>query len=501
MRWGGLALGLCLAVFVAYLVGTGAHMQMFLYGAILFLIVGVIVLGRRAWVLIPLGWYLSATTAVLPFSLSIRDMGVLLSICAYASYRVLSSDPMHQRMRALDSILLVNLLYLAATLVIHPVGFYRFGAETIGARSVFNIVLAAAAYWVIVRLPHSQKIVARTPLYLLVGALVISFLYLTSYLFPGLPARLPYLYAALDIETFWGSKELAGELPRYKRLGEGGLALVLVLCSYYPPRVLLNPWNWRFYLLLVGMLGILASGFRNHVLIAGAYLCISGWLHQQWREMVIAGVAGGLLLVGVVLGQGRLYNLPLAAQRALAFLPGQWSPVVVEDTQTSIKVRFEWWREIIEEREINNWWIGDGFGTRVQDLTSEDVRSSTLGMMTTLGAFHNGPLTTIRYCGVFGLILYYVMAIGCAVSAVRCARRAQGTALQPLAIFLAAQLVWAPIHFTLIFGAYNIEMPQLIMLAGFVRLLIRMLDEQPAVNAIPAVVTPHVPLRRASAPA
>jgi hypothetical protein len=276
-----------------------------------------------------------------------------------------------------------------------------------------------------------------------------------------------------------------------------------VLCAYYPPRVLLNLLRWQFYVFLLAIAGILASGFRTLVMLATAYLCISGWLHRQWREMLVAGLVSCVLLFAIAFGHGRLYNLPPAAQRALAFLPGDWSPAVVEDAQTSVQVRYQWWREIIEERRISNWWIGDGFGTRVEDLTAEEVRSSSLGMMTTLGSFHNGPLTTIRYCGVFGLILYYALAIGCAVSAVKCVRRASGSALQPLAIFLAAQLIWIPIHFTLIFGAYNVDMPQLIMLAGFVRLLMRMLEEQARVKTGPSatIARPVSPWLTAARPA
>jgi hypothetical protein len=133
---------------------------------------------------------------------------------------------------------------------------------------------------------------------------------------------------------------------------------------------------------------------------------------------------------------------------------------------------------------IKNWWLGDGFGTKVEDMIAANVLGGGITGMTVNGSFHNGPLTTIRYCGMFGLFFFYVLTISCAVTAVRCVRRARGTSLQPVAIFLAIQMVWIPVHFTFVFGAYNVDMPQQIMLAGFLRLLIRMIEErQPTLRA------------------
>ena len=494
-RWAVVALGLVLALFVAMMIGNGQHTLLFLVGAVVLLIVGVIGLGRRAWLLIPLGWPLSAVTGVLPISLSIRDSAIIVATCALLTYRVITGIPMRQKMHVLDRVLLANLGYLMVTLVINPVGFYAFGSEVIGARSVFNIAMTVVAYWIIVRLPDSPKLVSRVPLFVTAGALVIGGLNLSSYLFPALPMRLPYLYAAVDIGTFWGSKELVGEIPRYKQLGFVGIALVIALCSYKSPRDLLNPFRFHFYLLLLALCGILASGFRGASLVASVSLCLSAWLHRQWREMISVAIVGACLLLVVVLGHGRLYELPPSAQRSLSFLPGKWSEAVTLDAQSSIEVRFQWWRDIIKENVIKNWWVGDGFGTKVEDLVSQEAGKSGLVGMTTLGSFHSGPLTTIRYCGIFGLILFYVFMITCAVVSVRCVRQARGTMLQPLAIFLAIQLVWIPVNFTLVFGAYNVDMPQQIFLAGLLRLLIRMFDTERS-GVARAPVTTTIPVRR-----
>ena len=46
-----------------------------------------------------------------------------------------------------------------------------------------------------------------------------------------------------------------------------------------------------------------------------------------------------------------------------------------------------------------------------------------------------------------------------------------------MAIFLLIRLVYIPGLSSFVFGAHNLDMPQQIMLAGLLRLLVRMLDE------------------------
>src|SRR6266853_5724385 len=85
-RWVVVALGLCLALLVAFMIGEGQHSLLFLLAAVLILVIGVIGLGRRAWALIPLAWSLSAYTGVLPISLSIRDSTIIVATCALMTY-------------------------------------------------------------------------------------------------------------------------------------------------------------------------------------------------------------------------------------------------------------------------------------------------------------------------------------------------------------------------------------------------------------------------------
>jgi hypothetical protein len=244
----------------------------------------------------------------------------------------------------------------------------------------------------------------------------------------------------------------------------------------------------RFYLVLLGFVAILASGFRSSLLVAFASLALGSWFHRGWRGVAIGGVVGALLLGFVLVGQGRWFSLPLPAQRALGSLPGQWDEAAVSEVKTS-NLRWEWWRRIIEGGVIKNWWTGDGFA-----ITEEDYNLITGGTMgfeeagDIVGGFHNGPLTAIRAVGIVGLALYYALMFGAAAYSVKCVRRCRGTPLLPLAIFLAIQFVWTPIQFTFVFGSYDNQLADYLFMIGLLTLVGRMSERPPpSTEPVPAM--------------
>jgi hypothetical protein len=196
-------------------------------------------------------------------------------------------------------------------------------------------------------------------------------------------------------------------------------------------------------------------------------------------------------LLVLTIGQGRVYDLPFSIQRTLSFLPGSWDPVVALDAEASTEGRLSWWKRVIEENLIQNWWFGDGFGASVIDVELA-ARSGTGELAFVTGALHNGPLTAVRYVGVVGLLLFYALMIASAVYACRCVRWCKGTLLQPVAIYLAIQLVWFPINYALIFGAYDGDLPQEIFLVALLRLVMRMAENLPAIKPqVPSSILPR----------
>ncbi|NQU10433.1 O-antigen ligase family protein, partial [bacterium] len=436
------------ALVLGYLAGTGASLLLVLFGAVIVTLAVVAGLRHRAWVLIPLGWGLTGYTAILPIPLAGRDFAIMLAAISYVAFVILARQRTTQRWYGLDLVLLLNLLWIVATFLRKPAGVGSLGAETIGGRAYVNIFMAAVAFWVILRLPDSPLTVSRIPYFLLASAGFLSLMYAVAYFLPTVRSHLVLLYAMLDVGAYLAGQTADGGLPRFEGLSHIGKALLLVLCARYVPRSLLNPLRLRCYVFLAAMVCVLLSGFRSSFIYVVPAFGLGSWFHRGWREALLTTAAGVLLLAAVAAGQGHYYELPPAAQRSLAFLPGRWDPVVKAQARASSERRFDWWKTIVHEGVIGNWWLGDGFGFSREDHALVKYSGDFMENTTLTGSFHNGPLTTIRAAGVVGLVLFYGLMITGAVYAVRLVRDCQGTPLALVAVFLAIQQVWAPIHFT-----------------------------------------------------
>lgn len=463
---------LLLGTLVAFWIGSGEMRLVSMVAAVATL--GLVVLGlqQRAWAIILMGWTLTGQILLLPIPFSVRDLAIGLAMGAYIAHRIVYASHVRVGWNALTLLIGVNYLWLGVTFAVNPVGFRAMGAETMGARPYLNAMFALMAYWVITRLPSSDRAVRWGPVYVLVGAAVVALLQAITYIAPSSSPYLYTFYSSLNLESYYAAGVLTADMVRLKGLAPFGMLLVLTLVAYKSPRELLNPFRPWFYALLVAFGCILASGFRGVLLQAFVAIVLSAWLYRDWRDLAFAGTLGAVLLIVVIGGQGQIYELPTVAQRSLSFLPGKWSETVVIDAEASTTSRFKWWEIIAREGVIRNWWTGDGFGLRQSDF--QTMGRSTFEDVLVTGAYHNGPLTTIRFAGIIGLALFYILSIAGAISAYACVRKTAGTLVQPLAIFTSIQLIWWPIHYTFVFGSYDVDFSELIFLLALLGLASRM---------------------------
>ena len=104
--------------------------------------------------------------------------------------------------------------------------------------------------------------------------------------------------------------------------------------------------------------------------------------------------------------------------------------------------------------------MGDGFGFSRAELMAMERRQFLVGEISQedfmlIGSFHNGPLSAIRFVGVVGMLLYYVLLITSAVYARRLIRATEDTAFFPFALFIGLAMIWEPFNYTFVFGAYR----------------------------------------------
>jgi hypothetical protein len=471
---------------LCYWIGTGQIFWLILVmvGAVVIGVVGG--LQRHAWLLLPFGWVLTGHLGILPLPLSVRDLTVLLLFVTWLALSAFSKQKTSHRWHVVDWILLANLLWLAFTFYLHPVGMRAASSETYGGRSYWNFAIATLAYWVLIRLPDSPREVALLPHFWLAGLFFPALLSTIAYVVPDATLIVYVFYSGIATDLFI----TPGSVLRLTGYGALGSGLIRFLCAKYPPVSLFNPLRLRSYVFVFGLAGILVSGFRSSLVTVAPMMFLGSWFRRRTIEIIWAAVLGLALLIGVLWGQGRFYKLPQGVQRTLSFLPGDWEPEVLSDARGSTEWRFQLWLDIFRYRMINDWWRGDGFGVAQQDF--ELTRTNSGESLVLRGSYHSGPLTTIRNAGIIGLVLFYCLLIGGAWSAVRCVNRCRDTVLFPVAIFAAFKLLWEPIHYAFVFGSYPDQLPETIFFIGIVRLLMEVRSRMPATEppTAAAVVKP-----------
>ena len=475
-RWLPVLAGTVLAAYAGYWVGTNNWMPLWRLMWVVVVVLVAFSLQENGWILIPMFWMAVGSITLLPLPFSWRDVAIILAVAAYVAHRSMVKTPPISLRHVVFVLLMVNLIWVAVMWLRKPVGFRVFRSEMMGARFYVNIFMAAVAVWVMLRLPQSARNLTRIPFYLFGGTLVGAVANTLTFLLPTTTGLVLSFYgeAIVYIDT-------AVEILRFYAFRDTGIMLVLLVASHCGSTKLFQPVRPYIYLLLAGLAGVAISGFRSAVVVSFAYIGLSMILRRNWRQLMLSSTIALVLLGALVLGQGRLYSLPIPMQRSLCFLPGNWSPVVVQDASGTAEARFGWWRDIIHYRLIGNWWVGDGIGVRASEMLTveETSRSNYAAGVFFYGAFHNGPLSTIRCVGIVGLLLLYTLMILGILYALRCLRQCRGTPLEPLAMFLAIPIIWFPVHFTLVFGSFESDMPQVIFQTGLLLLFIRMLGEHP----------------------
>ena len=147
---------------------------------------------------------------------------------------------------------------------------------------------------------------------------------------------------------------------------------------------------------------------------------------------------------------------------------------------------WEWaWND---ERILRDKVWGQGFGFSLDDmnliassLVAGEGGASRLGgsdrenfMIT--GAFHSGPLSTIKYIGIVGFVLYYPLMCYMAFFAWKLCRRAYGTKAFSLALFVGIPVMYEPFNFVVVFGGLDHNYPQLLFWAGLLNMTSNWLD-------------------------
>jgi hypothetical protein len=490
--WVALLLGLLMAVMIGSAVGSSDLRVVAGVIAAIPIAIIFVKLKTNIWVLIPIGWYLSGRLPWLPLPFTVRDLCMMTVIFFFTLFFATRAVPWKRKLSLLDYLIYLNLFYLATVYVRNPAGFWAMQTSVVGGRPYFEILLAFGAFIILSRVQITEIIARVFPLFFVMPAWCIGILDLVARLLPQAALPLAMMYSGVS------GGGLAGALQQEARLGEtrmtgmqfAGSSSVLALCARYSPITLISPfYPLRMLLFAFGIGAIFLAGFRSVILFAMVVFLLSSILRGNLKELWIAGSGMLLGLIVLVSVQGSLIQLPLTVQRSLAWLPGNWSEEAKVGGDESTRWRVEMWEWAWnDDRILRDRTWGQGFGLSLDDMSliasslmAGQGGGSLLGgsdrenfMIT--GAFHSGPLSTIKYIGVVGLALYYPLMCYMALLAWRLCIKARGTKAFPLALFVGIPIIYEPFNFVVVFGALDSGYPQLLVWAGLLKMTQRYVD-------------------------
>ena len=509
--WVALILGLLLSLVIGSAVGSSD--MRFVAGIMAAIPVAVIFvkLKTNIWVLLPISWYLTGKFNWLPLPLTVRDLCFTAVIFAFTLFFATRAFPWKRKTSTLDYLIYINLAYLAIVFARNPVGFWAMQSSMVGGRPYFEIGLAFGAFMILSRVQITDFIAKIFPLFFVVPAWCVGILDVIGRLIPQTGYVLNSIYSGVGTGGVTAAFQAEAELGATRMVGmkDAGISSVLALCAKSNPITLISPlYPHRVMMLAIAFAAIFLSGFRSALLFGFIAFLLSSVLRGRFRDLWAAAGLGVISLVLLISMQGSVLQLPLTMQRALSWLPGDWDEATVAGAEESSRWRFEMWVWAWNDNRIlrDRVW-GQGFGLSIDDmnliassLTAGEGGASLLGgsdrenfMIT--GAFHSGPLSTIKYIGVIGLCLYYPLMCYLAVLAWRLCKRARGTKAFTLALFVGIPIIYEPFNFVFIFGGLDSNYSQMLFWAGLLNMTQRYVESLKLVTYGKVDASYQVPVR------
>jgi len=428
-------------------------------------------MGRNIWLLIPLCWPLTGKIQILPIPLNVQELAIGAAAGFYVLQVIFKKRLHSPRTGAMEFLLVLNIAWLATVYFRNPVGVRAMGTEMLGGRPYFEVLAACFAFWVLTRTIIAPKLGRVFPILMGAGSLIVSGIGIMTTIFPRLTPIVAPFYSGVDTTTYQkevlqggGSSDVVGRLTMLRGYGT---QMAAVLFALFRPFSLLNPINIiPFAIFLSCIAAILLSGFRSALIGTGASFVIAsyfwGGAHAAFRAMFL-GLAAVVLLVAA---QSAGLSLPRSAQRALSFIPAEWDHDAVYSAEGTTEWRVDMWKTVLAnpKKFLRNPILGSGFGFSEEDLNIQlaafsggagYAQASQFESQLITGAFHNGPLSAIRFVGIIGLILFYTLYIYMVVYAFRLVKTTKGTPYFYLAVFLATPTIYGLFSYTFIYGAFD----------------------------------------------
>ena len=480
-----MAAALLFAIVVGRNVAENNFSRLGMYVGIAALAIGALGLKQNAWLLIPICSGLGGTIGGGRLPASIAEMSVAFCFGLFVLFKALKVIPKFPRLTWCDKLLICNLLYLATVFARNPVGVDFMRSNLIGGRPYFAILLACCGFWVLQHVTIKPKLAKLLPALMCFGSVVNAVSGLVGYFAPNLGFRLATLYSGFMPGGEANPLDMPNDnrVERHQYLAGFGVEVGRAVISYANIFKIIFFQNIFFSVcFFASLVAILFSGFRSNLIGWLFAIALASYIRGGVRHiipLIAAGLAGVVMIVVV---QTAGLQVPLAAQRALSFIPISWDSRASVDAKGSVDWRVDMWRlALTSDRYIKNKVLGDGFGFDPAELRAQttlaafrmDTSHGLQDYYMITGDYHSGPVSAVRFVGYIGLFLVTALLIANARYAWKIINMAKNTAYFPAALFFGTAAIYQPICFWLIFGAYQNDLIQAMFHVGILNLLSR----------------------------
>jgi hypothetical protein len=449
-------------------------------GVVLLLIV-LFVIRDRCWMIIPFTLPIEGNLNFLPLNFSIQELSII-AVSLYLLYRTIFG--LNVVWRFGPASIWVPLALLLSIIVYHwvesrDIGIKLLGGTGWGGRKYFTVLMASFGMLLLNSFPGiTWADLQKVPLLYFLGAFVD--------IVPGtistlVPATAPYIfrvYSGVNLSEYGSSLRgnFSGEtgVTRIGQLSLVGKAIGLVTFCYIPPKTWLALNRlWALPTVLLGGILCAASGFRGTVVgysvafFAAIYTTLRSFAFLLIPLPIVAGLA-------VALTQGTVFNYPLALQRGLSFLPGQWDAKASVEAGDSSK-----WREKMKTLFYKEYFakaplIGQGYHYDPNlAKTATDIYLAIVQRQAEAGdefadvrGFieqrqpHEGVLHALLVSGTLGIFFFSLFCLGFIFYAWRSVVRTPPNDITPIQTWCFALLLAQLVAFFLLFGDYTVFLIQ-----------------------------------------
>jgi hypothetical protein len=421
--------------------------------------------------LLILSWNASANPLFLPGRPCLWMVMAFISLCFAVLSRSVNSNRRFVQVPSITKpLIFLAAVVVATAMLTGGIGIRSLGSERYGGKGYFYLLAAIGGYFAFTsqRIP-SNKAGLYLGMFFLAG--------LTSLIgdiavFAGGPFTfLLYVFAPDDgMEKIVGAGSISLGMVRLGALPAAAAGLYGWLLSRHGFRGTFELGKpWRLGLILLTVIGCLASGYRSSLILFGLVLMILFYLEGLHRTRLLPAMLGFSLLLGALVFP-QADKLPVMAQRALSFLPAvQVSPLARESAQASTEWRVEMWKQVLPQ--VPRYFLkGKGYALDPNDLFMAQISAYRgFGIQASgavvAGDYHNGPLSVLIPFGIFGLIGFVWLLIA-GVKLLYFYHRFGNPKYQRVNTFLLAAFLAKIVFFVFIFGSINSDLCTLLGMLG-----------------------------------